>query len=388
MSYELTKGPVPEGLILDHLCRNPSCINPDHLEPVTYQVNVLRGIGPCAINATKTHCPQGHAYAGRNLFVNLKGERICRKCSAKHQRQYRLRKAACIISEKMICGSRNNATSTWRIGLLAEITMKITVGDQVDPMRLAQWVALGNELDTPFVGMTVGVGDLIQTRVGPQAFVDPNYGQGTAVTQQETLGADAVDQGGDDQGDDATDAQPAFAADGTPAPARRRGRRSNAEKAAEAAALAARTNGAAPPAAQSGNMALPPGVSAPGTQAAPVPLPPGVSASPGIATPPGMQASAPVVPLPTPVTNAVPPVAPTPAAMPQSTVAATPPGDVVPLEVFREALRQSQSANPGKISLLMRQQTWPNGTPKAPCYTAESVPETDRGVYMDVMMSM
>src|SRR5947209_2044527 len=41
--YESIVGPIPEGLELDHLCRNPSCVNPDHLEAVPHKVNVLRG---------------------------------------------------------------------------------------------------------------------------------------------------------------------------------------------------------------------------------------------------------------------------------------------------------------------------------------------------------
>ena len=41
--WELLVGPIPEGLTLDHLCRNKLCVNPDHLEPVTHQVNILRG---------------------------------------------------------------------------------------------------------------------------------------------------------------------------------------------------------------------------------------------------------------------------------------------------------------------------------------------------------
>ncbi len=79
--YELLAGPIPDGLQLDHLCRNPPCVNPAHLEAVTCQENLLRGKTLNAAAIAKTHCPQGHPYAGDNLYVNPKGERSCRECA-------------------------------------------------------------------------------------------------------------------------------------------------------------------------------------------------------------------------------------------------------------------------------------------------------------------
>jgi hypothetical protein len=79
--YERLVGPIPEGLELDHLCRNRACVNPSHLEPVTHQVNGLRGVGPCAENARKTHCIRGHELAGANLYVRRDtGRRQCKAC--------------------------------------------------------------------------------------------------------------------------------------------------------------------------------------------------------------------------------------------------------------------------------------------------------------------
>ena len=79
-SYELHVGPVPEGLHLDHLCRHPWCVNPEHLEPVSLWENLRRAPAtPAVINAGKTECPQGHPYDEANTcFSN--GRRHCRTC--------------------------------------------------------------------------------------------------------------------------------------------------------------------------------------------------------------------------------------------------------------------------------------------------------------------
>lgn len=78
--YELLVGPIPEGLTIDHLCRNRGCVNPDHMETVPKSVNILRGVGPGALNAAKTHCPQGHPYDTENTYVKPDGQRVCRTC--------------------------------------------------------------------------------------------------------------------------------------------------------------------------------------------------------------------------------------------------------------------------------------------------------------------
>lgn len=80
VAYEEIRAKIPDGLHLDHLCRNRSCINPWHLEPVTPRINTLRGDTFQARNAAKTHCIRGHELAGDNLRTDPTGRRICREC--------------------------------------------------------------------------------------------------------------------------------------------------------------------------------------------------------------------------------------------------------------------------------------------------------------------
>lgn len=85
--YERLIGPVPDGLVLDHLCRNRACVNVAHLEPVTNGENVRRGDHWAR---RKTHCPAGHALEGENLYLHA-GRRGCKACRRSACRAYRER---------------------------------------------------------------------------------------------------------------------------------------------------------------------------------------------------------------------------------------------------------------------------------------------------------
>jgi hypothetical protein len=83
-AYLEFKGEIPEGMEIDHLCRNRACCNPDHLEAVPHKVNLRRApTQPSTANATKTHCKRGHEYNEQNTWHDRRGKRQCRACRRK-----------------------------------------------------------------------------------------------------------------------------------------------------------------------------------------------------------------------------------------------------------------------------------------------------------------
>lgn len=80
VSYMYWKTTIPENMQIDHLCRNRSCVNPQHLETVAPKENILRGIGIAAINAKKTHCIHGHELIPKNTYIRKNGNRQCILC--------------------------------------------------------------------------------------------------------------------------------------------------------------------------------------------------------------------------------------------------------------------------------------------------------------------
>lgn len=87
IAYELAIGPIPPGLEIDHLCRNRSCVRPDHLEPVTKAENILRSESPPAQSARATECPNGHPWDAANTYW-YRGWRHCKACRRETNRAW------------------------------------------------------------------------------------------------------------------------------------------------------------------------------------------------------------------------------------------------------------------------------------------------------------
>lgn len=95
IAWQIANGPVPDGLQIDHLCRNRNCVEPTHLEPVTLAENVLRGDGISATNARKAKCKRDHPLSGKNLYrppSNPK-RRTCIACMRQRTRDWRAAQA-------------------------------------------------------------------------------------------------------------------------------------------------------------------------------------------------------------------------------------------------------------------------------------------------------
>lgn len=94
VTYEHVNGPVPPGLMLDHLCRVPGCVRPSHLRAVTPKENALApgALSFSAVNSKKTHCLRGHAYDTINTHIDSEGRRRCRQCVREQSRRRYIKK--------------------------------------------------------------------------------------------------------------------------------------------------------------------------------------------------------------------------------------------------------------------------------------------------------
>lgn len=102
LSYVLRNGSVGDELKIDHLCRNRSCVNPDHLEPVTDAVNTRRGRLPLVAGKSmlaRTHCPRGHLLNAPNLRADdvKHGRRGCLSCARTRSKYHDFKRRGIIL---------------------------------------------------------------------------------------------------------------------------------------------------------------------------------------------------------------------------------------------------------------------------------------------------
>jgi hypothetical protein len=111
-SYTIMVGPIPEGMTIDHLCRNRGCVNPAHLEVVTHRENTLRGTGPSAQNARKTHCKRGHEFTPENTLLKG-GGRKCAVCIRAGERARRAREREELAAARALKGGREGIVTVY-----------------------------------------------------------------------------------------------------------------------------------------------------------------------------------------------------------------------------------------------------------------------------------
>jgi len=117
VAWVLLRGPIPDGFHIDHLCKNPPCVNPEHLEPVTPEENKRRGSAWLLAgqkNARKTHCPLGHPYDDVNTLHLSGGRRDCRTCNRSGTRASKRSKTHCPAGHEFTPENTFLDSSRWR----------------------------------------------------------------------------------------------------------------------------------------------------------------------------------------------------------------------------------------------------------------------------------
>lgn len=88
VAYELHVAQIPEGMVIDHLCRTPACVNPRHLQPVPTRENLARGLAPSAVTNRTGYCQRGHAMTPENSYRRPDGHStMCRACQEIRERR-------------------------------------------------------------------------------------------------------------------------------------------------------------------------------------------------------------------------------------------------------------------------------------------------------------
>ena len=157
VSRQVLIGPIPKGLEPDHLCRVRKCVNPEHTEPVTRRVNVLRGEAPAAKLSKRTVCDAGHELSGDNLIkCRLRnGSRTCRMCYNKKQRDSQIKRKN-IMSSEFDALTAQVAANTTVEGSAATLIAAIAAQLAAEPTP-AQVSALAAQLKTSADALSAAV---------------------------------------------------------------------------------------------------------------------------------------------------------------------------------------------------------------------------------------
>lgn len=126
--YELTKGPIPKGLVIDHLCKNPGCVNPSHLEAVSQSVNMARSAirsGHQNYYANQSRCKYGHLYDDINTRLDTNGHRRCRICCREDTRQRRLTQIEAMAPAELLERENKQKMARQAIAAASSARMKL-----------------------------------------------------------------------------------------------------------------------------------------------------------------------------------------------------------------------------------------------------------------------
>lgn len=110
VAYTLLVGAIPDGLVIDHVCRNVRCVNPDHLAPVTPRENALRGFAPMVRQSRIGECVAGHQLTPENTYLKPSGHRECRLCRAAGREAFNRRRSASAIARRQTLPCRRCGT--------------------------------------------------------------------------------------------------------------------------------------------------------------------------------------------------------------------------------------------------------------------------------------